>query len=236
MHLWAALVCHRNTDFTLLCLIDTKWADQTEVNKKKALLFLACALYYNFDLSVMIRYTGGNYVSAEHDVSSILASIQNYPTVPKVLVEQVCHFFTFGAPSYFNATNSKENFMTYLRYGNHHSIASNLSKVMKTMNKETKKCFSIRFPACIATFCQNCHVTPSGLIIKPGKNDCLIFDGSFLPNWSSISINQMQSPKFNPKIVYSTALLCHLERIYNLCISYPDEDIYLFDDNVLDAF
>ena len=39
-----------------------------------------------------------------------------------------------------------------------------------------------------------------------------------------------------PEIIYGSAFIRHLESIWNLRITYPDEDILLFDDDVKGAF
>ena len=38
-------------------------------------MFTACAIHYDFDLSSLIRYTGGNYTNAHLKVESILAKL-----------------------------------------------------------------------------------------------------------------------------------------------------------------
>ena len=46
----------------------------------------------------------------------------------------------------------------------------------------------------------------------------------------------MQSPEYSPKVHFGTAFEKHLKRIWNLCISYPTETIWLWDDDVSGAF
>jgi hypothetical protein len=64
----------------------------------------------------------------------------------------------------------------------------------------------------------------------------MIWDGSFLPHWWSTPINDMQRADLSPDIVFGTAFLKHLIRIWNLRISYPFEDIYIWDDDVAGAY
>ena len=94
-----------------------------------------------------------------------------------------------------------------MEYGNHGSIVKHIRKVMKTITKETNKCYCIPFPQWIKRYCPNLHLTPQGLVVQPGKNDRLIFDGSFQLHWNSFSINMMQSPEKSPTIIYGTAVL-----------------------------
>ena len=39
-----------------------------------------------------------------------------------------------------------------------------------------------------------------------------------------------------PEVVYGDAFMHHLTQIWNICISYPNEELYLFDDDVKGAF
>ena len=50
------------------------------------------------------------------------------------------------------------------------------------MNKEDRNQFIIPLPSWLTRFIRHLHITPQGLVIKPGKNDRLIWDGSFIPH------------------------------------------------------
>ena len=63
-----------------------------------------------------------------------------------------------------------------------------------------------------------------------------MFDGSIKLNWDSKPVNSMAHVKFEPEVTFGQALLKHLIRIWNLGISYPDEDILLWDDDATGAF
>jgi len=92
------------------------------------------------------------------------------------------------------------------------------------------------FPSWIARFIPNLHLTPQGLVIKPGKNDRLVFDGSHLIKFNSSCVNMFTNPNLEPKIRYGKAFQRHITRIWNLRISYPKKDILLWDDDVSGAF
>ena len=76
----------------------------------------------------------------------------------------------------------------FFRYGNHSSILKNIDKTTKAMNKEDKNQFLIPLPSWTAWFIRHLHLTPQGLLTKPGKSDRLIWDGSFIPTLKSTSI------------------------------------------------
>jgi hypothetical protein len=77
---------------------------------------------------------------------------------------------------------------------------------------------------------------PNGFIIKPGKNDRLVFDASFMLHMLSRLFNQFIDLDDEPDIVFGQAWLRFLIAIYNLRITFPDVEIYLFDDDVASAF
>lgn len=135
-----------------------------------------------------------------------------------------------------NASSTHQNFLDFFRYGNHSSIKKDIGKTMKVMNKEDKNQYLILLPSWIARFIRHLHLTPQGLLVKPGKNDRLIWDGSFIPNWQATCINMMLSQKTEPNIIYGETFMRLLETIWNLRISYPVSDILLFDDDINGAF
>ena len=92
------------------------------------------------------------------------------------------------------------------------------------------------FPCWIARLCPNLFLTPNGIIIIPGKNDRLAWDGSIKLNWDSKPIKDATDTANEPTINYGTAWNRHLEQIWNLRISYPSSEILLWDDDITGAF
>eukprot|EP00957_Ditylum_brightwellii_P010895 825580-Ditylum_brightwellii.AAC.1 len=129
-----------------------------------------------------------------------------------------------------------EIFLTYWRYDNHSTLEKNVDKVRKVMNKEDRNYYLIPFPCWMPRFIPHIHVTPQGLIIKPEKNDRLVFDGSIKLKWDSKPVNSMTHVRFEPEVTFGQALPKHLVRIWNLRISYPDDDILLWGDDAISAF
>ena len=73
------------------------------------------------------------------------------------------------------------------------------------MAKENKHAYVMPFPSWIVRFIPNLHLTPQGLVIKPGKNDRLFFDGSHLINFNSSCVNMFTNLKLEPKTRYGTS-------------------------------
>ena len=104
------------------------------------------------------------------------------------------------------------------------------------MNKEDKHRYLLPLPCWLVRFIPNIHITPQELVVKPGKNDRLVFDASHLIKFYSICCNMMTKPALEPEIEYGTAFSRHLEWSYNLRIIYPNEDILLYSDDVSGSF
>ena len=64
----------------------------------------------------------------------------------------------------------------------------------------------------------------------------LVFDGSFKFDHDTGSVNSWTHKKHEPPLVFPQFFTCHLKRIYNLRITHPEEEIYLWDDDVISAF
>jgi hypothetical protein len=123
-----------------------------------------------------------------------------------------------------------------LEYGNHPSVTKNLAKVRKTMNKEDRKDHVLTFPAWLAPFVPHLMLTPNGFVMKPRKNDRLVFDASFMLHMDSRPYNHYISLEDEPEIIFGRAWIKFLIALYNLRISYPHKELYLFDDDAAAAF
>ena len=75
-------------------------------------MFTACAIYYNFDLSSVIRSTGGNYANTHLQVESILATLSTHGCDQQIMAE-LKMIVTLGWPDYFNASSTQENFESF---------------------------------------------------------------------------------------------------------------------------
>ena len=83
-----------------------------------------------------------------------------------------------------NGSSTHDNFLTFFRYNNHGIIDKNLVQVKKNLNKKIEiNMFS--FSKLDSRFIKKLHLTSQGLLQEPGKNDRLIWDGSFHQIWKS---------------------------------------------------
>ena len=222
-------------DFRPLSRFNTEYDSQKSIPFARRMQFLACILHYNFNSSSVFRYLGNNHTNEHIQPDDLYDQLTGI--VPDNINKYLHRALTTGAPSKINAHSPRNNFLDYLKYGNHKSITMNSPLVIKALNKEDKHNFVMHFPAWTARFIYNLHVSPEGILIKPNKNDRIVFDASFQIHYKSLSLNTSWTHAGDePPIRYGTALLRHLTRIWNLRITYADEEILLWDDDVAGAF
>ena len=75
-------------------------------------------------------------------------------------------------------------------------------------------------------FLPHLHLTPLGLLLKGGKSR-LLFDARFRPGPASLSLNDTTRASNELPVAYGTAFVRQLCQIYNLRVSFPEEDILL---------
>ena len=119
----------KHYDFRWLKDINTNWADIKRLAKDKAIAMMACLFFYDMDVSLLMRYLGGNYTAAHRNVSAIVDKIR--PFVDPDLIPHFIRVMTVGCPNYFVAESTRENSLKYWRGGNNPSIAQHMDLVMK---------------------------------------------------------------------------------------------------------
>ena len=180
LHLHNMLHWTKRIDFSSLGNPIVNYSEQANISMDRVMQFLASALFYDLDLSTVIRSLRGTYTGEFRDAAGTLAALRQTNCDP-ALVQEVSRTLIIGCPNKMNACSSHENFLKFFRYGNHVTIKSNPTNVRTTLNKEDRNQYLLPFPNWIARFCKNIHLTPQGLLSKLGKNDRLVWDGSFIP-------------------------------------------------------
>ena len=147
---------------------------------KRVQKMLAAILHYDMDIPTVIRFLGNNYTGEYRNSDKIIAILKETECNEEI-IKDLQRLYNIGAPNKLNASSSHQNFLDFFRYGNHTSILKNIDKTSQAMNKEDRNQFLIPLPSWITRFIKHLHLTPQGLLTKPGKSDRLIWDGSFIP-------------------------------------------------------
>ena len=234
LHLYHSIRKFESVDFSTLSTINTAYKDQLEIPLLRKQKFIAAILHYNFRLSTVVRFLGNNYTNGHLNPTTLARRLHH--KVPGDIIKYIIRALTIGAPSKISGHSTTKNFWDYKRYGNHASILSKPNLVHKAMNKEERNNYAFPLPSWMARFLYNFHLSPEGIIVKEGKKDRIIFDASFKIHPQSACPNDWTNKYDEPPIWYGSAFYRHLIRVWNLRISYPYCDIFLWDDDVSGAF
>jgi len=191
-------------------------------------------MHFNFDLATIHQFIGGNHTADHMDPDVILPRVwdllddKTYSDLERILC--------FGCPAHYNAHGSRENYIKYREYKNHSSLAENESRAKSALNKEDKRKFVLTFPVWMTDLILDLHVNPQALVMIPGKKDCLVFDSSFMVDEDNRPYNADCNSELEPDIFFGSAWVRHLTYIYNLHISFPNEEIFITDNDITSAF
>ena len=227
-----------DTDPSLIRGYPPGWKDETEVNEERVASATACVLKFDGNIAAAVRWIGGPHVNAHLDVPHVLARLKETVSPPAGLISNVERILTMGIPAKCTASATEVNFEAYYRYGNHTTVDEEPEKTYKAMVKDNKKGYTLLLDSRILLLLLHCHVTPQGVVDlnTPYKNPRPIFDSSFRPNVDSIAINDITHKDNEPPLTFASAELGFMTWVYNLRLTYPDDEVYIADDDISGAF
>jgi hypothetical protein len=111
-----------------------------------------------------------------------------------------------------------------IKRGNQKSLIDHMDLVVETMNKEDSHSHIIPLHNYLCRFGPSCQHIPQGMNLRKGKRR-LISDGSTKLHPKEIVVNEMTSIENEPRITFGETKNKVLSYLWNLRISYPNEDI-----------
>jgi hypothetical protein len=82
----------------------------------------------------------------------------------------------------------------------------------------------------------NCHVTPYGVAVKPGKKDRPFSDASFRPSDWAMGVNDWTNKDDDLQVEFQLSERLFFQELYNYRISHPAQELYIGDDDIQGAF
>jgi hypothetical protein len=200
-------------------------------------MFTALLLHYDLSVAAAVRWMGGTYTGAHRDHHHILSTLA-HAQVDDDILRDLRRIYLDGAPAYINAESTDENFWNYYNYGNDKTIFEDPVKTKKAMSKDVRRGYNLVADSRLTLLIPHLHPTPIGMVdlAKIYKEPRPIFDSSFRPVPSSMAINDWVDKANEPAIHFPLSFMKLCIWLYNLRISYPNEEIYLVDDDVSGAF
>lgn len=211
-----------------------EWSPQVKLERTN--MMTAAMLHYNGRVADVVRFIGGEHVSAHRDVPATMARLRGI--VDEDVLDDLERIFTIGVPAFVNAYSTQENLRQQVQYGNHKSVTENPAVITKTLNKECSRQYVLHVDRQIWQFILNLHVCPMGLVNPnhPYKNPRITFDASYRDQIWSETVNDWTSTATEPEIIFGGSLMRFFVNIWNLRISFPTKEIYPGDDDFDGAF
>ena len=212
------------------------WDKATDFNHDRTRMLTACLLFYKGSVADVVRFVGGPFIGAHRDVKKILNTIRGH--VPQHIYNEIERIYTKGAPTVCNASSTDENLKTYLAYGNHSSAEQDEEVIRKAMLKDEKRGHVMRLDGRFKEFALHMHICPVALadLDHPLKKPRFIYDASFHPTPPSLTCNDWTTKETEPELEFPKAFHFLLVWYWNMRITYPDDELYPLDDDVVAAF
>ena len=208
---------------------------ETSINEHRAKLMSAALFHLDFSIQTMVNWMGGPHTAQHRDEDKMLANMMHMNCVIR---DEWFHRVKHGAPKHCHAYSSDKNFRDFWNYGNHNTVDESPEVFEEVTVKDFKRGNTILVDPELAPFIPHMHVTPQGIvdIDNPYKPPRPIFDSTFRPCPSSMAINDWIDPKYEGIITFIHSIQRIATAIWNLRISYPNQPLYIGDDDVSNAF
>ena len=201
------------------------YASQTKIDPDRVRLMTACAVYYNLDIGLVVRYLGGEYTASWRNIPEILAAAEPY--LSDEVYNHLHRVLTTGCPANFNWNEPASNKRRAIAIGNLPSVSQYEEIAQATVTKEVRNSHLLPLARWICTCSAHARHTPQNILVKQGKKPRLIWDGTTRQSWQDSTMNMMTPIDAELTVTFGTAFLMLCTWIWNLRISYPNEDILL---------
>lgn len=173
-------------DFSSLRDSVLDYATQTLIEPSRVQLMTACAVHYNLNIGLVVRYLGGEYTASWRSVTDILNAAAPYVT--EEVFSHLQRVLTLGCPAEFDWHEPVENKNRFILRENLPNVNQYAEVAQKTVTKEVRNSHLIPFASWVCVASAHARHTPQNVLIKPNKKPRLIWDGSSKEFWYETTI------------------------------------------------
>jgi hypothetical protein len=132
-----------------------------------------------------------------------------------------------GYPNQLTFEEPSSNKLELISCGNSKSFVENPKLVQKTMNKEDRYSHLVPKDPLLCKLSPYLRHTMQSIVIKDGKNNCIVWDGSTVTRPTDIVMNQVTPVAQEAPVMFGHVKSQIYMDIYNTRISYPTATILL---------
>jgi hypothetical protein len=168
---------------------------------------------------------GGEYTGYHCDIQRTLAAVCPYITAKDYNhIEQI---LLDSCPAELMFTEPLDNKLKMIRQGNSKSFNDNPDLVRKAMNKEDRYSHLVPIDEDICHASAYLHHTIQTVVMKLGKNNRLVWDGTMILLALDIAMNQVTPVTCEAPVKFGHVKIQLYIDIYNTCVSHPNDVILL---------
>jgi hypothetical protein len=188
---------------------------------------MACVamIHFGLDPDKFVRFLSGKYTGQHQDVCCTLDAVRdhvtsdNYNHIKQILLDGCPAQLTFKEPS--------SNKLEFICCGNSKRFVENPQLVQKPMNKEDRYSHLVPMDPLLCKLSPYLRHTMQSIVIKDGKNDHIVWDGSTVTRPTDIVMNQVKPVTQEAPVTFGHVKSHIYMDIYNTCISYSTATILL---------
>ena len=167
----------------------------------------------------------GEYTGAKRDIAHILRSFKPY--ISDSNFAHIKRILTQGCPASLNYEEDASSKLAMMKRGNQKNFVDNPDVVKQTINKEDRYSHLLPLAAFFCLFSPFFRHNAQGMIIKPGKNPRIVWDGSTKRTPMDVVMNDITSTDDEAEVTFGMVKTLFYVYLYNLRISFPSSDILL---------
>jgi hypothetical protein len=183
------VLCWLQINFSPLQDLHLGYKQQDHINPHCTEMASTAMIHFGLDPSIFVRFLLGKYTGQYWDVCRTLDAIQdditsgNYNHIKQILLD--------GCPTQLTFKEPLSNKLEFISRGNSKSFVKHPQLVQKTMNKEDRYSHLVLMDLLLCKLSLYLHHTTQIIVIKDGKNNCIVWDGLTVTRPNDIVTNQV---------------------------------------------
>jgi len=206
-------------DFTPLREPRYNYEQQERIDPHRVEMASAAMVHFGLDPGKFVRWMGGEYTGYYRDVKATLLAVRPYITAEDY--NHIERILLDGCPAELKFTEPLSNKLEMIRRGNSKSFNDHPELVKKAMNKEDRYSHLVPIDEDICRVSAYLRHTIQTVVMKPGKNDRLVWDGTTTLLALDIVMNQVTPVNREAPITFGHVKIQLYIDIYNTRISHP---------------
>ncbi len=146
-------------------------------------------IHFGLDPGKFVCFLLGKYTNQYWDIRRTLDAIQDHVTSDDY--GHIKRILLVGCPSQLTFKEPLSNKLEFISSGNLKSFVENPQLVQKTMNKEDRYSHLVPIYLLLCKLSHYLHHTMQSIVIKDGKNNCIVWDGLTVTQPTDIVMNQV---------------------------------------------